>query len=504
MAVKLDLPRETILSLIQLGNGNVRVCDYQKALEFANQAIDMANDHKLHAEAARAKRILSLLYYELGDYENSTKYDFENLNYFEKANDQKEIGIALGNIGIDFICQNNYEKGLEYFRKSFEIAVRNNDYHGMAYQYNNIAGVYSEYYHDPRIALGYYKEALQINRKLGDKQQHGIYLMNIGNSYATLHKADSILPYYFEANEIFKSINNLSLYAECQTLIGEYYLKANDLAKSLRYADTAFIISRSNNMKEQLREAAGLLHRVHLNRKDTIRAYQYSIIENQVKDSLLIQQNQKEVYKLEFQYNYEKLDKARQIARQKKDNLMVVIILGLSLGLTIIILVFSRHRIKSKNVVLEKQSIEKELTFKNKELTINLISLIKKNEMLAEISNKMAEIGKTARKDETKAAIDKISRELRNSTDDKMLKEFSLRFQEVHSGFYESLLQKYPDLSQNELRLCAFLRLNMSTKEISELTGQRLLTIDHARYRLRKKLGISNSEVNLVTFLSQL
>jgi DNA-binding CsgD family transcriptional regulator len=63
---------------------------------------------------------------------------------------------------------------------------------------------------------------------------------------------------------------------------------------------------------------------------------------------------------------------------------------------------------------------------------------------------------------------------------------------------------KYPDLTQSELKLCAFLRLNMSTKEISELTGQRILTIDHARYRLRKKLGISNSEINLVTFLSQI
>jgi DNA-binding CsgD family transcriptional regulator len=85
-----------------------------------------------------------------------------------------------------------------------------------------------------------------------------------------------------------------------------------------------------------------------------------------------------------------------------------------------------------------------------------------------------------------------------------MIKEFSVRFQEVHQGFCEALLLKFPDLTQSELKLCAFLRLNMSTKEISELTGQRLLTVEHARYRLRKKLGISNSEVNLVTYLSQI
>ena len=109
-----------------------------------------------------------------------------------------------------------------------------------------------------------------------------------------------------------------------------------------------------------------------------------------------------------------------------------------------------------------------------------------------------------AKGDETKQAIHKISQDLRTNTDDKMLNEFSLRFQEVHAGFYEKLLQAYPDLSQNELKLCAFLRLNMSTKDIAELTGQQLASIDKARYRLRKKLELPGSETNLVTFLSQI
>jgi len=54
------------------------------------------------------------------------------------------------------------------------------------------------------------------------------------------------------------------------------------------------------------------------------------------------------------------------------------------------------------------------------------------------------------------------------------------------------------------LKLCAFLRLNMSSKDIAELTGQRITTLETARYRLRQKLGIVNSEVSLVTFLSSL
>ena len=62
----------------------------------------------------------------------------------------------------------------------------------------------------------------------------------------------------------------------------------------------------------------------------------------------------------------------------------------------------------------------------------------------------------------------------------------------------------FPDLSPSEQRLCAFLRLNMSTKEISELTGQRISSLETARYRLRKKLGITNSHINLITFLNNI
>ena len=81
--------------------------------------------------------------------------------------------------------------------------------------------------------------------------------------------------------------------------------------------------------------------------------------------------------------------------------------------------------------------------------------------------------------------------------------DFELRFKEVNAGFYESLNQMYPDLTPNEVRLCAFLKLNMSTKEISSITHQSVKSINMARFRLRKKLDIDRDE-NLISFLTQL
>jgi DNA-binding CsgD family transcriptional regulator len=83
-------------------------------------------------------------------------------------------------------------------------------------------------------------------------------------------------------------------------------------------------------------------------------------------------------------------------------------------------------------------------------------------------------------------------------------REFEQRFQEVHAGFYERLMARHPDLTSNERRLCAFLRLDMSTKEISNITGQSVKAITQARFRLRAKLGIENPDISLFEVLLQI
>ena len=67
--------------------------------------------------------------------------------------------------------------------------------------------------------------------------------------------------------------------------------------------------------------------------------------------------------------------------------------------------------------------------------------------------------------------------------------------------FYKALNKKFPDLTNNERKLCAFLRLNMSTKEISAITFQSVHSITIARSRLRKKLNITHSDISLTDFL---
>jgi DNA-binding CsgD family transcriptional regulator len=98
---------------------------------------------------------------------------------------------------------------------------------------------------------------------------------------------------------------------------------------------------------------------------------------------------------------------------------------------------------------------------------------------------------------------DKIAKILDGLTSDQSesaLSEFELRFSNIYVGFFEKLLNEYPALSQNERRLCAFLKLSMTTKEIAAITGQSIRAIEIARTRLRKKIKLTNSEKNLYDF----
>jgi len=107
-------------------------------------------------------------------------------------------------------------------------------------------------------------------------------------------------------------------------------------------------------------------------------------------------------------------------------------------------------------------------------------------------------------KKENQLLIKSIIEDLENTQEDSVWEEFETRFHQVHNKFYEKLNETHPNLSPNERKLCAFLRLNMSTKEISSITGQSFRSIEVARTRLRKKLNLTNSDIGLIEYLSGL
>ena len=126
--------------------------------------------------------------------------------------------------------------------------------------------------------------------------------------------------------------------------------------------------------------------------------------------------------------------------------------------------------------------------------------LVKKGELLAKIKSELTQVMKGL--DNTQAAgLKKMIKTLNEDDNlDKEWENFSTHFDKVHCDFVAGLKEKHPAITGNELKLCAYLRMNLSTKEIAQLMNISVRGVEISRYRLRKKLGIS-SEVNLFDYL---
>lgn len=158
---------------------------------------------------------------------------------------------------------------------------------------------------------------------------------------------------------------------------------------------------------------------------------------------------------------------------------------------------------KSQNeiVSLQNEKLEAEINFKNSELASSTMHLVKKGELLAKIKDELSHALKNI---DNKIAVQEIKKVIKSvSDDDKIDQEwdaFAKHFDKVHSDFVISLKKIYPTLTANEVKLCIYLRMNLSSKEIAQLMNISVRGVEISRYRLRKKIGIP-SETNLFDHL---
>ena len=150
-----------------------------------------------------------------------------------------------------------------------------------------------------------------------------------------------------------------------------------------------------------------------------------------------------------------------------------------------------------------QKSMTQEIDHKNRQLTSYTIDLAANNEFCIKIKGRLDDTRQEIAAGNSKRANEMIGEavhELMCHNDNRISNDFRVYFDEVHPDFLKILSAWFPNLSKNDLRLCAYLHLGMSTKEIAALTYREVRSIDSSRNRLRKKLGIS-PEVSLHQFL---
>ncbi len=477
---------------------------FKKALDYANEAHIFLQEMDDPQENVMILSVYGLVFSEFGDYEKSGDYYFKALKICEELQDPKCISTAYNNVGHLLFDQENFDKALKYYSKSLEIARELNDPVGIARGLNNLAIVYSNN-KDYKNVKKHLFEAIAINQHSGMRLWEGINYLNLGTVFREQAIYDSVFFYYQRASRIFEELHHYRLMVNIKISISKYFHLIGDLNEAVNYGLEAFKIAEKHELVIVKDQAAKQLYDVYTQMGNQEEAFRYGLVHFHLKDSLELENSATKLAQMELLYEFDKLNQQKKIEEERKENNYILALISLFfIGVLIVVLLITRQRLRVKNSLIAKKELEAEIEIKDKELTLNVMSLLKKNEVLANIVDKLMGVHDSAVKEETKSALLQIAKDIQKTSEMEIWEEFEVRFKQAHGDYYERLTRKYPDLTPNELKLCAFLKLNMSTKDIAELTGKSVSSLEIARSRLRKKLGISNTKTNLISFISQI
>lgn len=255
-------------------------------------------------------------------------------------------------------------------------------------------------------------------------------------------------------------------------MLNEENDKANDVLLKEKKLNARFFDSRSEN------------NRSLLEIKDEFR------VEKEKQNQLIQEQR---IAKLEHEERVNLLE-----------NIILLAIIGFILfaGIFFFNNIRRKHKIE-KQLIRQKRELEIKqanelLELKNKELATSSLKLIEKDEILAALKDKLSQGNGDLKAPELRKLVRTISHSNAQNWE-----EFETRFMSVNKTFYEKLNANFPKLSRGDQKLCALVKLNLSSKEMAKLLGISIESVHTNRYRLRKKLGLSR-ETSLTEFVATL
>lgn len=521
---------------------------YEESKKYINEMYSISKELKNdYVSAVYEFYNSSYLFFTKNAYKECINQLLDAKNLLEPLNNSEKVmtyKIRISNLlGVCYSKTQMYSESYQCYEKSIEInKILQNKELGSVIMQNMLVlqNMLQSFPDKIRIA----KELLN-NPDFGDNMKNEVYFEIIGN-YMNISAYDTASMYidtvmkrirnnhdkamvlalkgcnfnglnkYYEAIENFKEClampesnqNQIELYC-CGHLSNSYYqLKQYDSA--FYYIGEAFDKAKEYGFLDwqiySLEQKCTFLREQEMYKDfaDNI------IIYNKLNDSLKELQNLNDLDKIMLRKQYkemeEQLQKKIEENRIKQYKLVIFIIVLTALAaVVIVLLLLNRKNILLKSKKIKEEALSKELEMRNRELASNVVILMKKNEVFAEIVKRLHTIKDNAIKDETKDAIDKITKDIEKTIEGKFWDEFEMRFKNVHSDFYNRLIEKYPDLTPSEIRLCSFLKLDLSTKDISSITGQSVPSIEKARNRLRKKFGIATGEnINMSSFIQKI
>jgi len=486
---------------------------YADAISFYNESIKLFQ--AIPIESRDEKRILlppwillniGNVYYANNDFKNATlKYNEALLNFklFDNIKN-KNFGISTvyDNLGAIAELESNFELSIEYHYKAYEIRKKNNktedllvsEIHLMTVnmRQHNMFNVNKHFIEIERL---YKKER---DNYFDDDFSKSFTARNYGYAYKHMGSYYLKAKKYKVAKEFFEKSKELlfefpyelpslqSKIAECYLGLKNYekaIVSANQNIKSIKL--NLFNKSKINNYK--------ILEKIYLKKGDLKNLVK-------IKDSLLVVS--RAGYDLNIGNQMSDLETNIILSKKKSEIndsrikyntylfILIICFIILTFSLVSLRLNFNLEKEKSKKILNDKIIVENDLNHKKLELLnkSNFISQRNKN-----LNYLLTSIDYPDSSDSNSST--QIKRRIKDLLRNENLNDrFEKHFEDVYPGFFKLLIKNSSKLTQNDLRFCAYLKMNQSTDEIAKLTSISIRTVESKKYRLKKKFKILKDE----------
>ncbi|MBE0663287.1 MAG: tetratricopeptide repeat protein [Bacteroidales bacterium] len=501
--------------------------EYDIALRYLEQARKLFEEIGDDDGLANYRFAVGSVYSLLGNY-NKAIENFQEMHMLSKQTGNKKLqSTSLISLGTLHIERSEPVLALSYLMTALGIVEELNDKGAKALILSGMGSAYASM-HDYDSALLCLKQSFSIRSQLQDSRGMASSEYTIADIYLQMGLLDDALHSLYAAKKNYTSLNEqtgvcISILKTAQTLE-----KAGSKNEALSEACMALDLAMEMKNPLLIHNCYETLSQISASTGKYEDAYQYLLMSAGIKDSLSIINNEKVFRESEMKFQTARKNDEIEILKsrnaiQRKQNLLLTI--SVIAVMAILLLLYFLFKLKTKALKKqemlndqekinnlqkaeiqrrEQQYLEEQLESKNRELASKALEMLRINETLGDVIEKL-EQQYLKNKDQNelsiqiKSIIAGLEAQLKNST----WNEFEKIFRNIHSEFFQKLLAVCPDLTPSEIKTAAFLKLNLSSKEIAAISFKSEAGIKSTRYRLRQKLGL-HSDDNLVPFLMQL
>lgn len=458
-----------------LGNEYSRINDKDQALLYYYKA--MTNTPVSNVlELSLIKEKIGDIYLTIGDNQKALVLFNENKNLYEKAPayfGNKLINNYI-NIGRVYAQSNKSDSGFLYFNKAQLMFDKSNSKDSLLLVriYNNIGGIYI-----------------------------------IKNDFEHSEK------YLLKALEISLNIKQLSGYVNILLNLAIIEESRGNIDKAISYLNQSLEYSKQGNITDKLAMIYNFLNDLHAKNRNFEEALKYANLYKETQQKYYNARMYSDISNIKTQYEVDKIGRKLELSEKEARIIKMQRYIALALaGIFLILAIFfiAQLRLKTKNARLkqkildqEKNELEKELSFKSKEIENFASHIIQKNIFLEDLKKNITDTASVLNK-ESSDMLKKIATSVSNNLYiDKDRKEFEMKIDHHYHKLLTKLSQKHPTLTPGEVRLCSLILMELNTKEIAILQNISTLGVKKNRYRLRLKLGLTR-EQNLLMYLQSL